>query len=67
MGGIREATILIMSALKCGASKAEKLASGRYQSVPQPLELDALLELTKFELDELFPIVSKAKGKKRAS
>ena len=66
VGGVREATLLVMSALKCSASKAQKIASGRYPSLPQPLEQDALVALLQLSRETLFPM-SSSKGKAKAS
>jgi hypothetical protein len=57
LGGKRQATILLMEELKCGTSKAEKIAGGRYPSLPTPLEQDVLVRLTGFDYDLLFPLV----------
>lgn len=63
VGGPREAARLIANCLRCGASKAEKLAAGRYPSEPNPLELEALTSLINKPIDVLFPVVQKRSRK----
>jgi hypothetical protein len=53
--GVRMAVAQIIMKLDCCASKAEKLASGRYPSVPSTLEQIALAELIGCERHVLFP------------
>lgn len=50
-----EASELIMKALKCGYSKAEKLARGGYAFSLNPFEQQELLNLTKKPSEVLFP------------
>lgn len=66
VGGIREATRLISEKLECSRSKAEKLAAGRYPSLPTPTEQMALADLMHRSRDVLFPLV-RARRKKQAS
>jgi hypothetical protein len=65
VGGLREAIRLIGEKLECSKSKAEKLAAGRYPSLPTPTEQMALAELMNKTRDELFPFC--ASKKRRAS
>jgi hypothetical protein len=65
-GGQAEASELIMKALQCGYSKAEKLARGGYAASLNPFEQRELLNLTKKPSDILFPGLHK-KRKSRAS
>lgn len=64
VGGLSHATEIIMSRLGCSVSKADKIASGRYPSVPTQLERRALAKLMEVEESELFPAPT---GKSRAS
>lgn len=57
VGGPTKATLLIMNSTGLSASTAEKLANGRYPSVPSYLAQKALAELTGFDHEELFPFV----------
>lgn len=45
VGGLTTATLLVARTLKCGFSKAEKVATGRYPSQLPPEELEALADL----------------------
>lgn len=63
VGGLNQATDLIQKKLKCGFSKADKIASGTYPSVPSPLELDALSSLMKKSVDVIYPLACKPKGR----
>lgn len=65
-GGYEKASALIKDKLQCSMSKAQKLATGRYPSLPSFAEQVALAELVDIPRDELFPLVT-AKGKSRAS
>lgn len=56
--GRKKAIGMISGTLECSASKAEKLADGRYPSVPTPLEQKALAKLTRIKRDDLFPVVT---------
>lgn len=47
VGGLTEATLLVRDILKCGLSKAEKVARGRYPSALSEAERKALAELMK--------------------
>jgi hypothetical protein len=66
VGGLKAAARLISEKLECSESKAEKLASGRYPSLPTPTEQMALAALMKRPRDVLFPFVV-AKGRAKAS
>lgn len=66
VGGLKEATRLISEKLECSESKADKLASGRYPSLPTPMEQMALAALMKRTRDAVFPLVT-AKGRAKAS
>lgn len=57
VGGLKKATQLIKAKLECSKSKAEKLAAGRYPSLPTPLEQRALASLMKCKRSDLFPVV----------
>ena len=63
VGGSIKATRLIEQKLECSESKAEKLAGGRYPSLPTPTEQMALAALMQRPRDVLFPLVA-AKGKR---
>lgn len=60
VGGLEVATELIMEKLKCSRSKAEKLASCRYPSIPPPLEQEALAELMVRPLEAVYPKTKRA-------
>jgi hypothetical protein len=64
VGGHSEATRLVIDRLKCSTSKADKVASGHYPSIPSALERQALSDLMGVQESELFP---PARGKSRAS
>lgn len=66
VGGVRKATWLIGETLECSLSKAEKIASGRYPSLPTLAEQVALATLMQRQRDVLFPLVA-ARGRSRAS
>jgi len=55
-GGLRSASLLICQSLECSYSKAEKLASGRYDRVLTASEQKALAELMNVSRDVLFPL-----------
>jgi hypothetical protein len=61
VGGPDEAAMLIKAALDCSLSKAEKLATGRYPSLPTASEQSALASLMNRPRDTLFPQIDKAK------
>jgi hypothetical protein len=61
---LSEATEEIKKCLGCSDSKAEKIASGRYPSLPTPLERKALAGLMNLEESQLFSVGA---GKSRAS
>jgi hypothetical protein len=67
VGGAPEATFLIMKATGMSASTAEKLANGRYPSVPSKLIQKALSRLTGFPVDDLFPATQSSEQRKEAS
>lgn len=60
VGGIETAADLIKERLKCSRSKAEKLASCRYPSVPPPLEQEALAQLMARPHEAVFPKAKRA-------
>ena len=66
VGGLANATLLIMEILECSASKADKIAAGRYPSTVTPCEQIALAELMCRPRSDIFPLVG-AKGKSRVS
>jgi hypothetical protein len=55
VGGVKEASLLIVQKLECSISKAEKIASGRYLSLPTPSEQKDLADLLSTSRDVLFP------------
>lgn len=61
-GGTDSAAIEIVRKLKCGTSKAWKLASGDYDSAISELEQQELLELTGLSVNALFPGEARAKS-----
>jgi len=65
-GGVKTATERIKNKLQCSESKAEKLASCRYPSLPTPMEQVALAELLGVTRDTLYPPIIKT-SEKRAS
>jgi hypothetical protein len=66
VGDVKNATALIEEKLQCSKSKAEKLASCRYPSIPTPMEQMALAELLGVTRDTLYPPIIKT-SEKRAS
>lgn len=56
MGGLRSAVILICQTLECSLSKAEKLASCRYEKGLSASEQRVLADLLKVSRDVLFPM-----------
>jgi hypothetical protein len=62
VGGVRDAVTLIMGKLKCSPSKASKLATGRYPSVPNALEQEALAQLVGCDPQVLFAIPRKKRS-----
>lgn len=64
VGGHAQATAKVMACLKCGVSKADKIASGHYPSTPSPLEREALARLIGVEESALFvPVAAGAKNR----
>jgi hypothetical protein len=64
VGGQAEALKLVMDCLKCSPSKADKVASGHYPSVPSALERKALCQLMGVEESTLFvPVTAGAKNR----
>jgi hypothetical protein len=63
VGGLSIATRLIMQELSCSPSKAEKIASGKYPSVPSTLEQLALAALLKKSRDVVFPVIGKSRAR----
>ena len=61
VGGMAKATLLIMEALECSASKAEKIAGGRYPSGVSATEQKALALLWDVPRDQAFKPVSAGK------
>lgn len=59
VGGEKPAALLIKEKLKCSLSKAEKIAGGRYDSLPPCLEMMALSELMSKPMDALIRTVGK--------
>lgn len=57
-GGRKQAALEIIEALKCSVSAGEKLAAGRYGSLPSPLSQEALVNLTGLAPVKLFRPVS---------
>lgn len=66
VGDFGESAKLIMVALDCSYSKAEKLARGDYPFSLNPFEQRELSKLTKRPMEELFPALNR-KGKPKAS
>lgn len=63
VGGDAQATAIIIQTLRTSVSKAEKLASCRYERGIPYMEMKALAQLTSNEIDDLFPLVSASRGK----
>lgn len=57
VGGVHQATALIIQKTGLAPSTAEKMAAGRYQSIPNLLVQKALAELSKVDHEDLFPLV----------
>jgi hypothetical protein len=58
VGGLTKATHLVMEKLECSHSKAEKIASGAYISVPTPTEQIVIAALMQRPRDVIFPLVT---------
>lgn len=56
VGGWTEATRLIRDKLGCSDSKAEKIVSGSYPSLPSQLEQIAIAEVMGRPRDAIFPL-----------
>lgn len=67
VGGLKEATRLIAEKLECSESKADKIASGRYPSLPTPTEQMALAALMMRPRDVIFPFAPTKANRRRAS
>ena len=65
VGGLTKATHLVMEKLECSHSKAEKIASGAYISVPTPTEQIVLAALMQRPRDVIFPLVTSKQKKPR--
>lgn len=65
VGGLARATLLVKEKLECSDSKAEKIASGRYISVPTPTEQMALAALMQRPRDVIFPLVASKRKRPR--
>lgn len=64
VGGHPQAMAKVMACLRCGPSKADKIASGLYPSMPSPLEREALAKLIGVEESTLFiPVAAGAKNR----
>lgn len=61
IGGTAKATAKILEALGCSGTKADKIAQGKYKSVPPLLEQMALCELVNEPMDVLFPPAKKTR------
>lgn len=59
MGGAEKAESLVVEALKCSKSKAEKIVACRYPSLIPPLEQIALASLMDKPRDVAFPFIKK--------
>ncbi len=66
VGGVKKAAELIAHALECSISKAEKIAGGRYPSLPTLAEQLAISSLMERPRDKVFPVAS-PKAKRKAS
>jgi hypothetical protein len=58
VGGPIKATLLIQQCLECSVSKAEKMATGRYPSLPTPAEQKVLSKMMKRSRNKLFAVVT---------
>jgi hypothetical protein len=63
VGGIAKAAILISEKLECSLSKAEKLASGRYDREISASEERELSSLTGIDREALFRVANKSGAK----
>lgn len=64
VGGIKAATEIIKSKLECSMSKAQKIAGGRYRSLPAAAEQALLADLIGKPREKVFPVGA---GKSQAS
>jgi hypothetical protein len=62
--GVEAAAERVIHEIKCSLSKADKLVSGRYPSLPSPSEQLALAKLVGVHRDKLFPLAATSREEK---